>query len=103
MNELYKKTAFEVVNLLKRKTISPLEVVEHAISRIEAIDQHVNALPTWCFERARKQTKSLNNISQTNSDMHLYGLPIAVKDYNNASGVSTIYGSTSIQIIFPIN
>ena len=36
---------------------------------------------------------SLNNISQTNSDMHLHGLPIAVKDYNNASGVNTIYGS----------
>ena len=103
MNELYKKTAIEVVNLLKRKTISSLEVVEHAISRIDAIDQRINALPIRCFERARKQTKSLNNISQTNSDMHLHGLPIAVKDYNNASGVSSIYGTTSIQIMFPIN
>ena len=52
-------------------------------------------------EQENKQ--SLNNISQTNSDMHLHGLPIAVKDYNNASGVSTIYVSPSIQIMFPIN
>jgi len=92
MNELYKKTAIEVVNLLKRKTISPLEVVEHAISRIEAIDQHVNALPIRCFERAIEQAKSFNNIP-TNPDKYLYGLPIAVKDYNDVSGVRTTYGS----------
>ena len=65
MNELYKKTAIEVVNLLKRKTISPLEVVEHAISRIEAIDQHVNALPIRCFERAIEQAKSFKNIPKS--------------------------------------
>ena len=70
MNELYKKTAIEVVNLLKSKTISPLEVVEHAISRIEAIDQHVNALPIRCFERAIKQAKSLNHLP-TNPDKYL--------------------------------
>ena len=92
MNELYKKTAIEVVNLLKRKTISPLEVVEHAISRIEAIDQHVNALPIRCFERAIEKAKSFNNIP-TNPDKYLYGLPIAVKDYNDVSGVRTTYGS----------
>jgi len=28
--------------------------------------------------------------------MHLHGLPISVKDYNNSSGVGTIYGSQSI-------
>ena len=59
MNELYKKTAIEVVNLLKRKTISPFEGVEHAISRIEDIDKHVNALPIRCFERAIEQAKVL--------------------------------------------
>jgi len=92
MNELYKKTAIEVVNLLKRKTISPLEVVEHAISRIETIDQYVNALPIRCFERAIEQAKSFNNIP-TNPNKYLYGLPIAVKDYNDVSGVRTTYGS----------
>ena len=35
--------------------------------------------------------------------MHLHGLPIAVNDCNNASGVGIIYGSPSIQIMFPIN
>ena len=93
MNEIYRKTAAEIVNLLKGKKISPLEVVEHAITRIEAIDHQVNALPIRCFERARKQAKTLNNIPRTNSDKYLYGLPIAVKDYNDVSGVRTTYGS----------
>ena len=93
MNEIYRKTATEIVNLLKGKKISPLEVVEHAITRIEAIDHQVNALPIRCFERARKQAKTLNNIPRTNSAKYLYGLPIAVKDYNDVSGVRTTYGS----------
>ena len=93
MNEIYRKTATEIVNLLKGKKISPLEVVEHAITRIEAIDHQVNALPIRCFERARKQAKTLNNIPHTNSAKYLYGLPIAVKDYNDVSGVRTTYGS----------
>ena len=93
MNEIYRKTAAEIVNLLKGKKISALEVVEHAITRIEAIDHQVNALPIRCFERARKQAKTLNNIPRTNSDKYLYGLPIAVKDYNDVSGVRTTYGS----------
>jgi len=93
MNEIYRKTATEIVNLLKGKQISPLEVVEHAITRIEAIDHQVNALPIRCFERARKQAKTLKNIPRTNSNKYLYGLPIAVKDYNDVSGVRTTYGS----------
>ena len=93
MNEIYRKTAAEIVNLLKGKQISALEVVEHAITRIEAIDHQVNALPIRCFERARKQAKTLNNIPRTNSNKYLYGLPIAVKDYNDVSGVRTTYGS----------
>ena len=93
MSEIYRKTAAEIVNLLKGKKISALEVVEHAITRIEAIDHQVNALPIRCFERARKQAKTLNNIPRTNSAKYLYGLPIAVKDYNDVSGVRTTYGS----------
>ena len=61
MNELYKNTAIEVVDLLKRKIISPLEVVEHSISRIDTIDKHVNALPIRCFARAIKQAKCVKN------------------------------------------
>jgi len=92
MKELYKKTAIEVVNLLKRKNISPLEVVEHSVSRIEAVDKHVNALPIRCFERAIEQAKSFKNVP-TDPDKYLYGLPIVVKDYNDVSNVRTTYGS----------
>ena len=101
MNELYKNTATEVVDLLKRKIISPLEVVEHSISRIDTIDKHVNALPIRCFERAIKQAKCVKNIS-TNPDKYLYGLPIVVKDYNDVSGVRTTYGSPIYSDYVPI-
>ena len=92
MNELYKKTAIEVVNLLKRVEISPREVIEHAITRIETVDRQINALPIRCFDRAFEKTKKIKN-NPSNPNTYLYGLPIAVKDYNDVGGVRTTYGS----------
>ncbi len=87
MKDLYRKSATECVNLLRRGEIKPDELIDCAQSRIESIDGDVNALPIRCFERAREQAK------QARRDSVLAGLPIAVKDYNNVGGVTTTFGS----------
>ena len=52
----------------------------------------LNALPEKCFDRARKIAEQIdNNPSQVIRNLH--GLPIAIKDYNDLSGVKTTYGS----------
>ena len=93
MTELFKKTATEVVELLKAGEITPAELLEVAISRIEAVDGQINALPIRCFDRAQEQAKQMVRPSDDSSRGHLYGLPIAVKDYNDVGGVLTTYGS----------
>lgn len=55
MTELWRETATEMVRRLRRREISPSELVEAAIARIKAVDGAVNALPIRCFERARAQ------------------------------------------------
>ena len=92
-NELIKMSATEAVARLRSKEVSPLDLVEASIQRIEAVDTKVNALPIHCFEQARDQAKSIDVKAHSANPKSLCGLPIAVKDYNDLCGAVTTYGS----------
>ena len=53
MPEPTRLPAREVVRLLQRREISPLELIDAALTRIAAVDPLLNAVPTLCPERAR--------------------------------------------------
>ena len=92
-DELIKLTATEAVARLRSKEVSPLDLVEASIKRIETFDTEVNALPIRCFDQARDQAKSLDLDRHLSNPKSLCGLPIAVKDYNDLGGAITTYGS----------
>ena len=92
-DELIKLTATEAVARLRSKEVSPLDLVEASIKRIETFDTEVNALPIHCFDQARVQAKSLDLDRHLPNPKSLCGLPIAVKDYNDLGGAVTTYGS----------
>jgi len=52
-DEFFKMTATEAVGLLRSKEVSPLDLVEASIKRIETVDHKVNSLPIHCFEQAQ--------------------------------------------------
>lgn len=86
--------ATEAVRLLKAGEVSPLDLVEAAIARIEAVDPQVNALPIRFFERAREAARRFRTDSEGRERPGwLGGLPIAVKDYNDVGGERTTLGS----------
>jgi amidase len=92
MSELWQLSATEAVGKLRRREVSPLEMVDAAIARIEEVEPKVNALPIQFFDVARTQAKALRR----EGDGHpgwLAGLPIAVKDYNDVAGQLTTAGS----------
>ena len=93
MIELCRLTATEVVSLLRRGEIKPMELVEASIKRIQSVDGTVNALPIHCFDRARERAEKLSSAPPSDDGRSLLGLPIAVKDYNDVSGIRTTYGS----------
>lgn len=93
MNELFRLSASEAVAHLRNREVTPSELVEASIARIEAVDGVVNALPIRCFERARAQAARLTAAASPKDGHFLHGLPIAVKDYNDVGGVRTTYGS----------
>ena len=96
-HELIKLTAREAVTLLRKRQVSPLELVDAAIARIEEVNHAVNALPIRCFDRARDQAKKIMGEGTKALERRLVGLPIAVKDLSRLSGVRTTWGSPVFQ------
>jgi len=94
MSELWRLSAVEAVRLLKRREVSPLELIDAAAARIEATNPKINALVTLCYDRAREHARRIQ--SERRADLppnFLHGLPIAVKDGTDVAGVRCTSGS----------
>lgn len=93
--ELWRLTAREAVERLRRREVTPLELIDAAAARIARVEPEVNALPILCLERAREQAKRL--LAQGHpadpGPGYLWGLPIAVKDTVALAGVRHTQGS----------
>jgi amidase len=92
MDELIRMTARRAVDALRAGEVSPLELVDAAEARIEAVDGAINALPTRCFDRAREHAGRLMALPVAERGP-LAGLPFAVKDLSNVAGVRSTQGS----------
>jgi amidase len=90
--ELIKATACAVVDKLNAGQVSPLDLLDVLEKRIAEVDGAVNALPTLCFDRARKNAKELMKKPAGERGL-LAGLPVPIKDLTNVAGVLTTQGS----------
>src|SRR5262245_18626450 len=59
MSDLWRLSALDAVNLLRRREVSALDLVDAAAARIEAVEPHLNAIPTRCIERARAHARRI--------------------------------------------
>ncbi|HZD26924.1 MAG TPA: amidase family protein, partial [Alphaproteobacteria bacterium] len=94
-DDLWRLTARQMVERLKRGELSPAEAIDAAAARIEETDGAVNAMVTRCFERAHDRAKTLAGRGHPAEPGpgYLYGLPISVKDLDEVAGVRCTYGS----------
>ena len=94
MGELWRLSAVETVRLLKRREVSPLELIDAAASRIEATNPKINAIVTLCYDRARDHARRIMSDRRPDPPPHyLHGLPITVKDGTDVAGVRCTSGS----------
>ena len=91
--ELCDLTATEAVALLRSRRVSPIEFVDAAAARIEAVDGRVNALPIRFFDVAREEARRFDTRPEHDHAGWLAGLPVAIKDYNDVGGQLTTCGS----------
>jgi amidase len=91
-NPLIGQTATELVELLRLGAVTPHDCLDALEARIAAVDPAVNALPTLCFERARRAADAV--LAKAPAERGpLAGLPVAIKDLTEVKGVRTTHGS----------
>ena len=88
MDELIRRSAGEIVALLKSGEICVDDTLDALAGRIDMVEADINALPTLCFDRARDRASSRDF-----TDSVLAGMPLAIKDLTDVAGVRTTYGS----------
>jgi amidase len=89
---LVRETACAVVDKLKAGEVTPLDLLDVLEARIAEVDGQVNALPTLCFDRARRHAGALMEKPAGERGL-LAGLPIPIKDLFNVKGVLNTQGS----------
>lgn len=95
MAELDELTALEQGSAVRSGEVSPLELVEHYLTRIERVSDQIGAFVTVTGELARRQALlAAGGVGDTSSP--LYGVPTAVKDLNATAGVVTEFGSATM-------
>ena len=93
-HELLTLSAVEMRRRIGSKEISPLELLEACIARIEGIDPALNAMAATDFARARKTAEVAEREARRGVPLgRLHGLPTAIKDLHETAGLLTTYGS----------
>src|SRR5579863_5846068 len=79
--------ALGLAELVRRREVSPTELLDAAIARLDAVEPKINAVPVRHDDFARKQ------IAQGLPEGPFRGVPFLLKDLSMLAGTRTTYGS----------
>src|SRR5580692_4297089 len=97
MSELAFASAVHLADLVAKKDVSPVELIDAAIERIERSQPTLNAFITVCAEEARAAAWEAEAAVMLGDPLGaLHGVPFAVKDLVNTAGVRTTFGSVAL-------
>ncbi|MBE9054248.1 amidase [Nostocales cyanobacterium LEGE 11386] len=89
--------ALELANLIRRREVSPLELVKLYLERIEQLNPQLGSYFTVMAELAIADAKAKTEILATTSELPpLFGVPISIKDLNAVAGVPCTYGNPAL-------
>ena len=95
MAELHDLTALEQGELIRKGEVSPLELADHYLDRVDRLDD-VGAFVTTTSDQARERAVALPA-----GERPLWGVPTAIKDLNLTAGVPTRFGSEAFRDFVP--
>lgn len=87
--------AVEIAGAYRRGELSPVEVMDAVLDRIDRLNPKVNAFVTLIAEQARAQAAEAERaLSSIRADElgAMHGIPVSVKDLTPTAGVRTTFG-----------
>jgi Asp-tRNA(Asn)/Glu-tRNA(Gln) amidotransferase A subunit family amidase len=92
--ELCFTPATELAAAIRTKTLSPVEIIDAVLKRIEALNPHLNAFLAVDAEGARATARQAEAAVMRGETLGLlHGLPVSIKDLEPSLGLRCTYGS----------
>jgi amidase len=88
-------TATEQADLIRRREVTSVELVETYLERIDRLDPELNAYVTVCADEARAAA------SGPLPDGPFLGVPLPIKDLNETAGIRTTFSSRAFADYVP--
>jgi amidase len=85
--------ATDAIAAFRKKKLSPVELVDATIARIERVNPKINAFTYTFFDRAREQARQAEQRYHSGKPRKLEGVPIVIKDQHEMKGEITTHGS----------
>ena len=87
--------ATELASLIRRKKVSPVEVVDAVLARIDKVNPSLNAFVLVRADEARREAKAAERaLGRKGARLGpLHGVPFSVKDLVSTKGVRTTFGT----------
>jgi amidase len=94
MRDLCFTSATELVRLYRARKVSPLEVVQAILERVDRVNPRVNAVVTLAREEALRAARAATRALGRRGELPpLFGVPVAIKDLTATKGIRTTCGS----------
>jgi aspartyl-tRNA(Asn)/glutamyl-tRNA(Gln) amidotransferase subunit A len=101
--EICYMSAGDLSKLVQSKEISPVEIIEAHLTRIDATEPVLNSFITLLADQARKAARQAEkDIQAGRYKGPLHGIPVALKDLYNTGGVRTTSGSRIFDTFIPM-
>lgn len=97
MTDIHWMTATELVAAYRDKDLSPVDVAEYLLGRIEALDANINAMALVDAETTLSQARASEERWMSGEPQGLLdGVPVAIKDLVVSKGWPTMRGSKTV-------
>jgi len=94
MASIYYQSASELTAAIRKKDLSPAELMEETLRRIEAMNPTLNAFVSLRADEAMDEARAMTDAFALGKQIGpLAGIPIGVKDLEDVKGMVTSYGS----------
>jgi amidase len=96
MSELHDLTLLQQAAAVRDRSVSPVELVEHYLARIDRLSDMVGAFVTVTADSALEGARAAEKAVADDAELPpLHGVPTAIKDLNLVAGVPTRFGTAA--------
>ena len=102
VNDICRMDAVTLASSIRAKELSPVEVVEAVLARMDNLEPRLHAFCTPTPDVARETAKRLEQALMAGSEVGpLAGVPVAIKDLVCTQGIRTVSGSVAYKDFVP--